>query len=167
MGSGISGLYTGTRGASQLYAKYYNVMPDMHISDEEKGISINNFYTKNPTAQNILEMIHGNYLGNKRTNGLMPYVIDMHSNIIVGKRNGNGITSKDLPTPHPTLIGGKNPQVQCAGMIDIRGGKLYSFNNQSGHYKPNIKSLKLAEKIFSKLPNNIFHKKYKGEKYNE
>lgn len=134
MGSGNKGLYSGTRGASQPFAPSYEVMPDMHKKDIDNGIVKNNTYPKNPTAKDIRDMIHGNYVGNKNTNGLFTYAIDLDGNIIVGKRNGNGTGSKDDPTPHPTLIGGKNPKVQCAGMLDLRGGKIYSFDNQSGHF---------------------------------
>lgn len=64
--------------------------------------------------------------------------------------------------PHPTLVGGSNPQVQAAGMIEIRGGKIYSINNASGHFKPSIESLEVAEDVFSNLPQNIFSKDFQG-----
>ena len=67
-------------------------------------------------------MINGNYIGNKTTNESgLPYVIDMNGNIIVGKRSGNGRGPGALPTPHPTLIGGNDPQVQMAGLLKIGG----------------------------------------------
>lgn len=88
----------------------YNVMPDMHKSDVSRGIVQNGVYPKNSTVKDIRDMIHGNYIGNKNTNGLFTYAIDMNDNIIVGKRNGNGTNSSDAPTPHPTLIGGKKSQ---------------------------------------------------------
>lgn len=94
----------------------------------------------------------------KYTNMKVPYVIDMDGNIIIGKRNGNGKHEGALPTPHPTLIGGKDPQVQMAGMLDIRGGKIYSYDNQSGHYKPNIKSMKIADEVFGRLSPKLFSK---------
>lgn len=164
MGSGNSGNYHGTRGCSQLFASFYSVIPDMHEIDISRGIVQNGVYPKNPTAKDIRDMIHGNYVGNKNTNGLFAYVIDMKNHIIVGKRNGNGTNPSDAPTPHPTLIGGKSPKIQCAGMIDVRGGKIYSFNNQSGHFKPNAKSLEKAAEIFARLSKNLFHKKYIGGK---
>ena len=64
----------------------YNVMPDMHKIDISRGIVQNGVYPKNPTAKDIRDMIHGNYIGNKNTNGLFTYAIDMDGNIIVGKR---------------------------------------------------------------------------------
>ena len=36
--------------------------------------------------------------------------------------------------------------VKCAGIIDIRGGEIFSINTNSGHYKPNEQSLPEAEK---------------------
>lgn len=110
-------------------------------------------------------MINGNYIGNKNTNEKgLPYVIDMDDNIIVGKRNGNGRGKDAKPTPHPTLIGGKDPKVKMAGLIEIRGGKIYDYNNLSGHYKPNIKSMDVANKAFSKLSKSLFHKNAKKGK---
>ena len=93
MGTGNKGLYSGTRGSSQPFAPSYGVMPDMHKSDVSRGIVQNGVYPKNPTAKDIRDMIHGNYIGNKNTNGLFTYAIDMNDNIIVGKRNGNGTGS--------------------------------------------------------------------------
>ena len=157
MGSGSSGIYTGTSSQSQPFSPSYYVEPKMHKSDIDKGIYHDGNYDKNPTAQNLNDMINGNYIGDKRTNKDMPYVIDMNGNIIVGARNGNG---KDgLPTPHPTLIGGKNPQVQMAGMLHIQGGKIASYDNISGHFKPNPKSMPVADDAFGKLPSKLFKKK--------
>lgn len=103
-------------------------------------------------------MINGNYVVSKKFNAEnMPYVIDLEGNIILGKRNGNG--RDGVPTPHPTLIGGKDPQVQMAGLVKIRGGKIVSYDNRSGHYKPHKKSMKVADDAFGKLPASIFKKK--------
>ena len=45
------------------------------------------------------------------------YVADMDGNIIIDTRGGQRML-------HPTLVGGSNLQVQAAGMIEIRGGKI-------------------------------------------
>jgi len=159
MGSGAGGSY-GSGGGSQPYAPSYHVEKHMHEMDVKNGTYHDGHYDKNPTAQNINDMINGNYVGSKNTNIDMPYVIDMDGNIILGRRNGNG---KDgAPTPHPTLIGGKDPQVQMAGIVHIHGGKIASYDNQSGHYKPNEKSMQVADEAFGKLPSTLFKKK-KGQ----
>ena len=163
MGSGIGSSYSGTNGGSQPYATSYHVEPKMHKSDIKNGIYHNGHYDKNPTAEKLTDKISGNYIGNKNTNMKVPYVIDMEGNVIIGKRNGNGKGNRALPTPHPTLIGGKDPLVQMAGMLDIRGGKIYSYDNQSGHYKPNPKSMKVAVETFGKLPSTLFSKKKGGK----
>lgn len=156
MGSGAGGNY-GSGGGSQPYAPSYHVEKSMHAADVKSGVYHDGHYDRNPTAKNINDMINGNYIGNKNTNADMPYVIDMNGNIILGKRNGNG---KDgLQTPHPTLIGGKDPQVQMAGIVHIHGGKIASYDNQSGHYKPNAKSMSVADEAFGKLPQTLFKKK--------
>lgn len=121
MGSGQSGLYSGTIGSSQPYASSYAVTPNMLRRDEELGIYGPKGYRKNPTAKEIGQIINGNYIVDKHTNVRFVYAVDTNGNVIVGRRNGNGKTGK--ATPHPTLIGGKNPKVKIAGVLDIRGGK--------------------------------------------
>ena len=163
MGSGRSSKYIGTAGSSQRYAKTYSVCSDMKKWDISRGIyNKKTGYAKNPTAQKLEEKIKGNYIGDKHTNMHIPYVITKKGDIIIGRRNGNGKSGD--PTPHPTLIGGKNPKVKCAGILEISGGKIKSINVNSGHYKPNPKSLPDAKKIFEQLPKNLFHKKYEWSK---
>lgn len=158
MGSGSGSSYNGTRGGSQPYASFYHVEPKMHQMDIKNGTFHDGHYDKNPSAKNIKDMINGNYIvGKTYNNDNMPYVIDLKGNIILGKRNGNG--RDGLPTPHPTLIGGKDPKVKMAGIVKIRGGKIYSYDNQSGHFKPNEKSMEAAHEAFGKLPSVLFKKK--------
>lgn len=135
----------------------YSVDSAMFPDDEAAGVLRNGEYVKNPTAHNINDYISegSNYLGSKNMNGQYMYVVDMDGNIIIGTRGGQRM-------PHPTLVGGRNPQVQAAGMIEIRGGKIYSINNASGHFKPSIESLEVAEDVFSNLPQNIFSKDFQG-----
>ena len=97
-------------------------------------------YSQNPTSQNLSTLVNGNYIGDKRLNKEVPYVITSKGEVIIGDRNGNGRIG--LPTPHPTLIGGIDPKVRMAGILKIRGGKIYSYDDRSGHYRPNIKSMK-------------------------
>ncbi len=78
----------------------------------------------------------------------------MDGNIIVAERNGNGFKGKG--TPHPTLVGGKNPRVKMAGILHLDKGKIVSYDNMSGHFKPNIKSMDVAMKAFDKLPSYLF-----------
>lgn len=153
MGSGSSGPY----GKSQPYASTYHVEKSMHQHDIKTGIYHDGHYDKNPTATNISDMINGNYLGNKNTNIEMPYVVTKNGDIIVGKRNGNG--KGGLATPHPTLIGGKNPEVAVAGILHIHGGKIAKYDTKSGHFKPNIKSMAAADAAFSNLPRTLFKMK--------
>ncbi|WP_040214198.1 hypothetical protein [Clostridium polynesiense] len=129
----------------------------MFPDDEAAGVLRNGSYVKNPTAHNISDYINegSNYLGNKNMNGQYMYVIDMDGNIIIGTRGGQRM-------PHPTLVGGSNPQVQAAGMMEVRGGKIYSINNASGHFKPSSECLNIAKEKFAELPGNIFSKDFKG-----
>ena len=46
-----------------------------------------------------------------------------------------------------------------AGMLHIHGVKNDSYDTNSGHFKPNIKSMPIADEAFKKLPPNLFKKK--------
>jgi hypothetical protein len=157
----VSGAYAGNKAASNIAEKAsgagYNVDPSMQAKDIEMGVLHDGAYIKNPTAQNINDLVkpNSNYLGGKQMNGQYMYVVDLDGNIIIGTRAGQHM-------PHPTLVGGTNPTVQGARIVDIRGGKLYSVDNGSGHFKPDLSSLKDVEKAFENLPSNIYHKDFKG-----
>ena len=153
MGSGVSRNYSDTTPQSQPFADSYSVTNDLlnkdkkdsEIFDSEKG------YFKNPTASNLMESIIGDgiYICGVKAHGQMIYVMNENGDIIFGKRfNPNNINKR---SPHPTLIGGKNPKVICAGMITFRKGKIVSLDNNSGHYKPNIRSMETVNDFMSKL----------------
>jgi hypothetical protein len=65
--------------------------------------------------------------------------------------------------PHPTLIGGRNPEVLAAGMVEFRGGRLYSIDNASGHFRPSNESLALVQQIFENtFPARAFRDSFQG-----
>ena len=85
--------------------------------------------------------------------------------IIFGKRSNPNNSSKRAP--HPTLIGGKDPQVQCAGIIVFRKGRILSVDTQSGHYRPDKKSLDKVDATLKRLYNKnpeLFDKNSKWRK---
>lgn len=135
----------------------YSVDPVMFPGDEAAGVLRDEEYIRNETAHNINDYIKegSNYLGSKNMNGQYMYVIDMDGNIIIGTRGGQRM-------PHPTLVGGRDPRVQAAGIIDIRRGKIYSINNASGHFKPGNECLRTARDVFGELPQNIFSNRFQG-----
>ena len=153
MGSGSSSSYSGTNGSSQEYAETYKVVPKMMKKDKEDSdiYDPKNGYFKNPTATNLLDAIKNDrfYIGGIEAGGKLTYVLDVNGNIIFGKRCNPNVGSKR--SPHPTLIGGKNPEVQCAGIIFFKDGKIFSVDNNSGHFKPNKKSLDKVKAILDKL----------------
>ena len=171
MGAGISGRHSGTRGGSQPYAETYSVVPEMKNADKKNPDIYNSEtgYFKNPSAISLQEAIKGNSIfqrdGKKAVNNFM-YVMNKKGEIIFGKReNPNNVVAR---VPHPTLIGGKNPQVQCAGIIRFKDGKIFSVNNQSGHYRPNILSLRKVEDFLQRLYEKnplLFHKTSKWRKH--
>ena len=143
MGSGFSDIYSGTGGGSQPYAESYHVVGAMRDVDKKDPDIYNSStgYFKNPTATNLDDAVNGNKVvfNDKNANGTMTYVMDENGNIIFGKRcNPNDGRKR---APHPTLIGGKDPQVQCAGLITFVGGRISKVDNQSGHYRPNVQSM--------------------------
>lgn len=158
--SKYSNLSSPLNGESQPYSESYSVYSKMRNKDIKCGIYDieNNGYQKNPTAKKLASLINGNYIVNKNYNRKVTYVISTDNEIIIGDRNGNGKTSSKTPTPHPTLIGGKDPKIKMAGILDIRGGKIFSYDDRSGHYRPNIESMKWADEAFAKYPK---HKKFK------
>ena len=157
MGSSYSGSYSGTKEKSQPYKTYYHVVDSMHKQDIETGAFKDGVYLKNPTAQNIQNMIKGDYIIDKSfSSESLTYAITENNEIIVGKRNGNGRREGSIPTPHPSLIGGADPKVKMASMLQVANGKIVGYDDRSGHFKPNIKSMKVAKEAFGKLPKYLF-----------
>ena len=169
MGSGSSGGYGSGGNGSQPYAPSYHATSDMLKMDKKDPdiYNPNTGYFKNPTATNLETAIDGNrfvFNGN-RAEGTMTYVLDKNGNIIFGKRcNPNDGRKR---APHPTLIGGKDPQVQCAGMITFRKGRNSSVDDRSGHFRPNSKSLEKVDAILQNICDNnprLFDKNSKWRK---
>ena len=168
MGSGVSGLYSQGSG-SQPYAPSYHVYSTMMEADKKDPDIYNpkTGYFKNPTATNLESVIVDNKIkfNGHSAEGTMTYVLDNDNNIIFGKRNNPNNARKRAP--HPTLIGGKDPQVQCAGMITFQKGKIRSVNAKSGHFRPSKKSLEKVDYILQNLYEanpNLFHKDSKWRK---
>jgi len=168
MGSGSSGSYSGAGGA-QPYAESYHVVGN-ELNKDKKDSDIyypTSGYFKNPTATKLENAVQGNsvYMDGNKANGTYTYVVNQDGEIIFGKRSNPNDSSKRAP--HPTLIGGKDPQVQVAGMITFKNGKIYSVDNQSGHYRPNIQSMGKVESALKKLYDgnqNLFDKNSKWRK---
>ena len=169
MGSGSSGSYSGTGGGSQPYAESYHVV-SKELNKDKKDPDIyssSSGYFKNPTAVSINDSIDGNRIvfNGHRAEGHITYVMDADGEIIFGKRSNPNNSSKRAP--HPTLIGGKDPQVQCAGIIVFRKGRILSVDTQSGHYRPDKKSLDKVDAALKKLYNKnpeLFDKNSKWRK---
>ena len=155
MGSGNSNNYHGTKGGSQPYAESYHVVPSEFQKDKTDADIYNpkTGYFKNPTAIKLEKSIENNrvYINGKKQMGTITYVLDKDGNIIIGVRQNPNNPSKRCP--HPTLVGGKDPTVQCAGMITFSKGRISSVNVNSGHYRPNHESLKKVNEALQKLCN--------------
>lgn len=152
---------------SQPYKDLYNVVSDMLNRDMEDEDIYNKDtgYFKNPSAFILQDAVRrGTLFKNSSGRAVykLIYVVDEYNNIIAGKRvNPN---NSEKRSPHPALIGGKDPRVKCAGILEIRDDRIYSVSNHSGHYRPNIESLKLVEKILQELCDKyplLFHEESK------
>jgi hypothetical protein len=128
----------------------------MHAGDEAAGVLRNGVYIKNPTARSLNDLLTDTgKIGSKRMSGQYMYVVDKNGDITIGTRAGRRM-------PHPTLIGGVDPQVRAAGIVDIRGGQIYKVDNASGHFKPDAETLRAAEEAFRKLPDKAFRGDFQG-----
>jgi hypothetical protein len=106
-------------------------------------------YIKNPTSTNLSTIVAKGKIGGGFENGQFMYVVDGNGDVLVGKRLGKNM-------PHPTLIGGLDPQVQAAGMVEIRAGKIVKIDNHSGHFRSPRGALTKALKGYLKLPKDTF-----------
>ena len=107
--------------------------------DKDRGAySEETGYTRNPTTVNARENVREGVIVDhegKPMNGSYTYAVKENGELVIGKRNGNGKDGKT--TPHPTLLGDKEPRVKVAGMVTMSNGKLVKYDNESGHFKPN------------------------------
>ena len=138
-------------------ARSFGVDASMIAGDEAAGVLGGKGYEINPSAQSLEALLtDSGKIVSKQMSGRFMYTVDQTSKITIGTRMGRD------RMPHPTLIGGVDPRVQAAGIIDIRGGRIYSIDNASGHFKPGAGSLQAAQRAFEQLPKSAFHPKFRG-----
>ncbi len=156
------------QGASVSLFKVDNTLKS---ADEMAGVLINGEYKLNPTAKNVTELKKNpsgamklDQSAGSLLNGQYMYVVDETDNIIIGTRaKGFDFSVPDGKAPHPTLIGGVDPTVKTAGIIEFRAGKIYKVDNVSGHYKPSSQSLINAKTLFNqKFSTNNFSDDFQG-----
>ena len=170
MGSGYGSSYSS--GGPQPFAPTYHVVASMMAKDKQDCniYSPNKGYFKNPFASYLQDSIVNNQvrMNGRVAHGTYTYILDTNGNIVFAKRfNPNNSKSR---APHPTLVGGKNPEVQCAGMINFNKGRIVWYNNDSGHFRPHEKSLLEVDKAIEKIRKTnpeVFSKKYEGGKKRE
>lgn len=116
-------------------------------------------YILNPRLQKLDSLINdAGKIGGKNYNGQPMFVIDQEGAIHIGYRGEGAMRHM----PHPTLLGGEDPTVLAAGIIDIRAGRIYQITNVSGHFQPSPNSLGAMYESFSKLPNSAFAPNFSG-----
>jgi hypothetical protein len=155
----------------------YGVVPAMHADDRNRRFedpadrtvkpvwTAEGGYAKNPSARSLSAVLSNGKVGGGFKDGLFMYVVNEDGEVIVGARLGQRGNVQDRATgmPHPTLVGGKDPKVLAAGEVEIRAGRIYRVNNQSGHYQPTRGALRATAKAFMKLPTTAFHTEFKME----
>lgn len=109
-------------------------------------------YARNPTSTRLSSIVKNGKVGGDFANGRFMYVVEEDGTVWVGKR----MTTTDGSLPHPTLLGGKNPQVRSAGMVQVQGGKIVEINNHSGHFAPPRTALKHSVDSFLQLDARVF-----------
>lgn len=140
------------------------VEPDMLAKDQNDGILRRGVYPKNPLTFELRDRLRANGQiqeqdSDKGVHGRRMFVIDTEGNVWIGKRDPNG----EIRMPHPTLVGGRPPQIIAAGMIEFSKGRILEVDNASGHFKPRAQSLQAAEELLrALLPPGSFHRKFKG-----
>jgi hypothetical protein len=134
----------------------FSVGFDLKWQDIDAGVLTPEGYQLNPKLQNLESLLDpSGKLGGKTLSGNYMYVVDDQGAVYIGTRAGQHM-------PHPTLIGGEDPTVLAAGEIDIRGGRIYSINNLSGHFQPSPQSLGTMYRAFSRLPDTAFRRDFQG-----
>jgi hypothetical protein len=164
--------------AQRVQREPYPVIPEMAESDKTRNWydpadktvkpvwTSEGGYTKNPSARKLSDLVTPKgRIGGGFDNGVYTYVVDKNGDVIVAKRlsEPGGRPGRATGMPHPTLIGGKDPTVLAAGEVEIRGGKIYRIDNQSGHFRPPRKTLSTSLKSFMKLPTQVFDPRFKAE----
>lgn len=91
--------------------------------------------------------------------GEVMYVITTAGHIILAARSGH---QKDLP--HPTLVGGDDPEVLSGGIVHFQDHRIIRVHiNASGHFKPNhVSSVEVSLLCFGRLPPEAFHRDFEG-----
>jgi hypothetical protein len=123
-------------------------------------------YVKNPSAVRLETQVKNGKISGQFENGKFMYAMDENDEIWIGKRLSGPRVEGAEPvtgTPHPTLIGGKNPRVLGAGIVEIRGGKIYRVDNHTGHFKVSQSSLRQVAKRITNLDPDVFHPEFKME----
>jgi hypothetical protein len=117
----------------------------MRIDMADPNISEEGGYLENRSSVYLKKAVdrYGR-IGGKEINGTFMYVVDTAGEIRIGTRAGQRM-------PHPTLIGGKEPLATAAGIVELRAGRIYRINNESGHFRPGPQSLDVARDAFEQF----------------
>lgn len=155
----------------------FTVVPALHADDKNRRFldpadgkvkpvwTAEGGYMKNPSARALSSLLKNGRVGGGFENGRFMYVVGTDGEVVLARRLGEpgGAAGRATGMPHPTLLGGDKPVVLAAGEVEIRGGKIYNIDNQSGHFQPTRKAMRTSVKAFLRLPPTAFHPEFKAE----
>ncbi|AGC43824.1 hypothetical protein MYSTI_02508 [Myxococcus stipitatus DSM 14675] len=117
-------------------------------------------YQKHPAALELFQALsQGAVRFNIPPEGEVMYVITDDFRLIIASRE-----EREHHLPHPTLVGGDEPEVVSAGILHFFEGRISRVCiNYSGHFKPNApSSVEISLALFGRLPLEAFHAHFEG-----
>ena len=119
-------------------------------------------YGHNPTIQHscnalnpLSHRLHPS-IGSPNAGVEIMWVLTSERGLVFGTRPLN------IRRPHPTLVGGIDPEVISAGTIDVANNQILEIRDDSGHFRPGFPGLELALRAFNALPVDVFHPFFRG-----
>ena len=118
-------------------------------------------YVGNPTIRSGREALSGNRrlhpeLGRPHPGTEVMWILSEQTGLAFGNRPAN------VRRPHPTLIGGVEPQAMSGGTITPRSGRIFEIRDDSGHFQPGRSGIEAALRAFGSLPVEAFHPAFRG-----
>lgn len=75
---------------------------------------------------------------------------------------GSGPVLEQPPGLAEACFGGASPQVRAAGVVDVRGGRIFSVNNASGHFNPGPGAVEAAKEASASFRVARFTRDFRG-----
>jgi hypothetical protein len=117
-------------------------------------------YVSNPTARTGGQALSQGRLhpalGQIGPGTELMWVVSGSTGLTFGTRPAN------VRRPHPTLIGGVEPQLTSGGTITPRSNRILEIRDDSGHFQPGRSGIESSLQAFHRLPSEAFHPAFQG-----